>query len=62
VVEALKGSPDQAVTAEQLAEKIGAADQTEIVFKILEHLAANKNGGVKKKAKTPWFASTYKAV
>lgn len=60
MVEALKSAPDQSFTAEQLAERIGAADRAELVFKILEHLAANKSGGVKKRLKTPWYESTYR--
>ena len=60
IVEALKASPDKALTAEELANQIGAAEQTEIVFKILEHLAANKSTGVKKRAKAKWFESTYR--
>ncbi len=60
IVEALKASADKGLTAEQLAENIGAADQTEIVFKILEHLAANKNTGVKKRAKAKWYESIYR--
>lgn len=59
LVEALKAAGG-AVTAEQAAEKAGAPDQAELAFKILEHLAANKSSGVKKKAKTPWYESTYR--
>jgi glucose-6-phosphate isomerase len=60
IVEALKASPDKPFTAEALAGAIGAAEKTEIVFKILEHLAANKSSGVKKRAKSPWYESTYR--
>ncbi|MBK9990852.1 MAG: glucose-6-phosphate isomerase [Verrucomicrobia bacterium] len=56
---ALKAAPGKAFTSEALASQIGAPGQTELVFKILEHLAAN--GGTKKTAKTPWFESTYAA-
>jgi len=41
--------------------RAGSPDSTEIAFKILEHLAANKGSGVKKRTKTPWFNSTYRA-
>lgn len=54
---ALKEAGAHALTAEALAQKIGASEQTELVFKILEHLAAN--GSVKKTTRTPWFESTY---
>ncbi len=60
IVETLKATPDKAFTAEQLAEAAGAAEKTELVFKILEHLAANKVSGVKKRARTPWYDSTYR--
>lgn len=60
IVDALKASADKGLTAEQLAESIGAADRTEIVYKILEHLAANKNTGVKKRAKAKWYESVYR--
>ncbi len=54
---ALKASPGKAFTAETLAVEIGAPEQTELVFKILEHLAANN--GAKKIANKIWFESTY---
>lgn len=60
IVEALKAAPDQAFTAEALAAQLGTAEKTELVFKILEHLAANKSSGVKKRARKPWFQSTYR--
>lgn len=60
VAAALKADPKTGFTAEALAAKIGAAEQTETVFKILEHLAAN--GTIRKSAKQPWFESTYRAA
>jgi glucose-6-phosphate isomerase len=59
IAAALKAAPGKAFTAESLAAQLGAAEQTELVFKILEHLAAN--GTAKKSAKTPWYESTYSA-
>ena len=59
---ALKAAPGQPFTAEQLAAAAGAPEKIELAYKILEHLAANKFSGVKKRAKTPWFNSTYRAV
>jgi glucose-6-phosphate isomerase len=56
----LKAAPGKPFTAEQLAGAIGAAEKTELAYKILEHLAANKSTGVKKRARQPWFASTYR--
>ena len=37
-------------TAQQIAEAIGAADEVETVFKVLQHLSANKDRGVKRTA------------
>jgi glucose-6-phosphate isomerase len=59
---ALKAANGETFTAEKLAQHLGVPDQTELVFKILEHLAANKSSGVKKRVRTPWHASTYRAT
>ena len=59
---ALRGAAGQALTAEALAARIGQAEQAELVFKILEHLAANPGAGVQKEAKTPWWDSTFRHV
>jgi len=56
---ALKAAPGKSFTAEALATQIGASEQTELVFKILEHLAAN--GGAKKTTNKIWSESTYSA-
>jgi glucose-6-phosphate isomerase len=61
VVAALKTAAGESFTAEKLAKKIGASEKTELVFKVLEHLAANRNSGVKKRARQPWFESKYRA-
>jgi glucose-6-phosphate isomerase len=57
---ALKATPGQAMSAEQLAAQAGAPDQAELAFKILEHLAANKSSGVKRRTKKPLYESTYR--
>ena len=54
----LQASPGSAFTPDALAAQVGATE-TELVYKILEHLAANQV--VKKVAKKPWFDSTYSA-
>jgi glucose-6-phosphate isomerase len=54
---ALKADPKTAFTAEALASKIGAPEQTELVFKVLEHLAAN--GSIQRTAKSQIFETTY---
>ena len=61
IAAALKAAPGKAFTAEQLATALGSPDQTELVFKILEHLSANKSTGVKKRVRTPWHLSRYSA-
>ena len=53
----LKASAGQSFTIGSLAVALSAPEKIELVFKILEHLAAN--GGAKKTAKEPWFESTY---
>ncbi|HXA13854.1 MAG TPA: glucose-6-phosphate isomerase [Opitutaceae bacterium] len=58
---ALRAAPGTAFTVDALAAKLGPPDQTEHVFKLLEHLAANPGTGVKKTLRTPWFESTYTA-
>jgi glucose-6-phosphate isomerase len=55
----LKANAGQTFTADTLAAALGSTVNAELVFKVLEHLAAN--GSVKKTAKTPWFSSTYSA-
>ncbi|QYM80550.1 glucose-6-phosphate isomerase [Horticoccus luteus] len=60
ILAALHAAPGQAFTAEALATSIGAGEQTEIVYKILEHLAANRGSGVKKRARARWFEATYR--
>ncbi|MEO5959395.1 MAG: glucose-6-phosphate isomerase [Opitutaceae bacterium] len=57
---ALKAAPEKSFTAEELATAVGAPDDAELAFKILEHLAANKGSGVKKRAKSPVFESKYR--
>ena len=61
VAAALKAAPGTAFTAEALAAQLGAPEKTEHVFKILEHLAANKGTGVIKTARKPFYESTFAA-
>ncbi len=60
LVAALQAAPGQAFTAEKLAAHVGAPDKAELAFKILEHLAANKGSGVKRRTKAPLVESTYR--
>jgi glucose-6-phosphate isomerase len=59
IAAALKAAAGREFTPETLAAQIGAPEQTETVFKILEHLAANPGGAVKKTVRKPWNESTY---
>jgi glucose-6-phosphate isomerase len=62
LVAALQASPGQSFTAEQLAAHVGAPDKAELTFKILEHLAANRSSGVKKRAKSSACEATYRVA
>ncbi len=59
IAAALKAAPGKPFTADELASQLGAPEQTELVFKILEHLAANMPSGIKKRYRTPWHQSRY---
>jgi glucose-6-phosphate isomerase len=62
LVAALVAAPGEAFTAEKLAAHVGESDKAELAFKILEHLAANKGSGVKKRAKVPAVESVYRGA
>jgi glucose-6-phosphate isomerase len=55
----LQASPGKQFTAEELATELGSDTSAELVFKILEHLGANRGSGVRKRGKTPWYQSRY---
>jgi glucose-6-phosphate isomerase len=59
IVATLRAAPGEFATAEEIAARLGAESSTELVFKILEHLSANRGSGVKKRARTPWYQSRY---
>jgi glucose-6-phosphate isomerase len=63
IVRALKANKGKQYTVEQIADEIGAKDEVETVFKTLQHLAANRDHGLKKHlaAGAPVFAATYSA-
>jgi glucose-6-phosphate isomerase len=56
---ALQAANGREFTAETLAAQLNQPDKTEIIFKVLEHLAANPSGHVKKTVRKPWHDSTY---
>jgi glucose-6-phosphate isomerase len=59
LVDALRSAPGTAFTPESLATLIGEPEHAELAFKVLDHLAANPETGVKKDVKSPWWESTY---
>jgi glucose-6-phosphate isomerase len=59
VVAALQAAPGKFVTAEELASQLGSDVSAELVFKIVEHLAANRSSGVKKRSRGEWFNARY---
>ncbi|HUJ43905.1 MAG TPA: glucose-6-phosphate isomerase [Opitutaceae bacterium] len=60
IIDALRAAPPEApLTAEAAAAALGQPDDAELVFKVLEHLAANEGTGVQKTPKSPWWESTY---
>jgi glucose-6-phosphate isomerase len=63
IVSHLKEHKGEGHTVEKLAEHIGAQDEVESVFKILQHLSANKDHGVKAKRAegASVFETTYSA-
>lgn len=57
--ETLRTMPGTAFTAEALAAKMGRQNQTELIYKVLEHLAYNAGTGVHKEPRSPWYDSTF---
>ncbi len=55
----LEANRGEAVSADALAEGIGMSDEVEILWKVLEHVSANPDHGVKKKAGATPFEATY---
>ncbi|HTL69194.1 MAG TPA: glucose-6-phosphate isomerase [Lacunisphaera sp.] len=60
VADILGAGPAKEFTADQLAAALGQAGATEMVFKILEHLAANPGNHIAKTPRKPWYESTYR--
>ena len=60
ILEALRAADGESLTAEHWAQRIGEPDKAELTFKILEHLAANRSSGVRKRARKPAYESTYR--
>ena len=54
-----KENTDKAFTAEEIAQILDNKEQTEILFKILEHLAHNPEKRIAKSEEIPFYKSTY---
>jgi glucose-6-phosphate isomerase len=58
----LKANLNQSFSAHDISKGIGKEDEIELVFKILEHLAANPVRKIKKRTVKKPFGATYKMV
>ncbi len=59
VIALLCSSPGRGHTAPELAEKLGRPSESERLFKLLEHLAANPGRGVRKHTGARWFEARF---
>ena len=55
----LRQDPGSARTAEEVASAIGAIDEVETIFKVLEHMAANPDHGIRRTAGKTVFETRY---
>ena len=55
----LKKEKGKSFTSEKIASAIGAPEEVEMVFKLLEHTSANVDHPIKKVAAKPPFLSRY---
>ena len=62
ITDFLKSNLNQSFTVDAVSKAIGEEEEIETVFKILEHLAANKDRNIKKRLKSSPFGSLYKMV
>ena len=61
VLAKLRGDKAKGHTAEELATAVGAPDEVETVFKVLEHLSANADSGVKREPGATLFDARFRA-
>ena len=59
VVSYLSANKGKGFDVEQIASAIEASEETETIFKLLEHLAVNPGRGLRKQIGSSLFASTY---
>lgn len=55
----LKSNPNKAFTVDGLAKVLKLKDQEELIYKLIEHMAANPEKGVVKEAQDPFYDSKY---
>ena len=55
----LKKEKGKSFTSEEIASAIGSPEEMEMLFKLLEHAAANADHPIKKKSADPPFHSRY---
>jgi len=60
-VAALRAAQGRAFSADALAAHLGKPSEAERIYKLLEHLAANPERGVRRHPAAHWFATTYSA-
>ncbi|MFY0563286.1 glucose-6-phosphate isomerase [Archangium lansingense] len=61
VLARLRGEKAKGHTAEEVAAAVGSPDEVETVFKVLEHLAANADQGVKREPGASRFDTRFRA-
>ena len=59
MLETMRSNPGKAYTPEFLASELGLEIDTEIIFKLLEHLSANPERGIIKEKSAPFFNARY---
>jgi glucose-6-phosphate isomerase len=59
VVATLQAAKGEALTAEAIAARLGQPGETERIFKLVEHLAANPGRRIRRTAGTAWHNATY---
>lgn len=62
VISYIHGSPEKSFTIEEIAQALGAKGQTEAIFWILEHAAANDAHRIKKTHGIDIFSARYSAI
>ena len=62
IIAFLKSNINQNYSATEIAKHIGKEEEIETVFKICEHLSANKSRKIKKKKSANVFAGRYKSI